>query len=56
MFDQFVEWERNRHDYARAWKERTGGKVLGCHFAIELTFLEGRKKIDGIDVQSVLTF
>jgi benzoyl-CoA reductase subunit C len=29
MFEQFVEWERNRHDYARAWKERTGGKVLG---------------------------
>jgi benzoyl-CoA reductase subunit C len=29
MFDQFVEWERNRHDYAKAWKERTGGKVLG---------------------------
>ncbi len=29
MFDQFVEWERNRHDYARRWKERTGGKVLG---------------------------
>ncbi len=29
MFDQFVEWERNRHDYARQWKERTGGKVLG---------------------------
>ena len=29
MFDQFVQWERNRHDYARQWKERTGGKVLG---------------------------
>jgi benzoyl-CoA reductase subunit C len=29
MFEQFVEWERNRHEYARAWKERTGGKVLG---------------------------
>jgi len=29
MFDQFVEWERNRHDYAREWKARTGGKVLG---------------------------
>ncbi len=29
MFEQFVEWERNRHDYARRWKERTGGKVLG---------------------------
>ena len=26
MFDQFTEWEHNRHDYARAWKERTGGK------------------------------
>jgi benzoyl-CoA reductase subunit C len=29
MFDQFVEWEKNRHDYAREWKARTGGKVLG---------------------------
>jgi benzoyl-CoA reductase subunit C len=29
MFDQFVQWERNRHDYAKQWKERTGGKVLG---------------------------
>ena len=23
------EWEKNRHEYAREWKERTGGKVLG---------------------------
>ena len=28
MFEQFEEWHVNRHDYARAWKERTGGKVL----------------------------
>ncbi len=29
MFEQFKEWYTNRHDYAKAWKERTGGKVLG---------------------------
>jgi benzoyl-CoA reductase subunit C len=29
MFDQFREWETNRHEYAKAWKERTGGKVMG---------------------------
>ncbi len=30
MFSQFKDWYENRHDYARAWKERTGGKVMGC--------------------------
>jgi benzoyl-CoA reductase subunit C len=29
MFEQLRDWETNRHAYARAWKERTGGKVLG---------------------------
>ncbi len=29
MFSQFRDWEQNRHDYAKAWKERTGGKVMG---------------------------
>ncbi len=29
MFDKLRDWERNRHEYAKAWKERTGGKVLG---------------------------
>ncbi|MGD2216082.1 MAG: benzoyl-CoA reductase, bzd-type, subunit N [Gemmatimonadales bacterium] len=29
MFEQLRDWEQNRHDYAKAWKERTGGKVLG---------------------------
>jgi benzoyl-CoA reductase subunit C len=29
MFDKLREWEKNRHEYAQAWKERTGGKVLG---------------------------
>ncbi len=28
-FDTLRDWERNRHEYAKAWKERTGGKVLG---------------------------
>ncbi len=29
LFDQFRDWYKNRHDYAKAWKERTGGKVMG---------------------------
>jgi len=29
MMESFGEWYDARHDYARAWKERTGGKVLG---------------------------
>jgi benzoyl-CoA reductase subunit C len=29
MFDQFKKWYENRHDYAKKWKERTGGKVIG---------------------------
>ena len=27
--DQFKQMVKNRHDYARSWKARTGGKVLG---------------------------
>ena len=29
MFEKFRDWEQNRHQYAKDWKERTGGKVLG---------------------------
>jgi len=29
MFGQFQGWFDNRHEYAREWKARTGGKVLG---------------------------
>jgi benzoyl-CoA reductase subunit C len=29
MFEKLRDWERNRHQYAKAWKERTGGRVLG---------------------------
>ncbi len=29
MFEQFKDWYENRHDYAKEWKERTGGKVIG---------------------------
>jgi benzoyl-CoA reductase subunit C len=28
-FDQFKKWYENRHEYAKKWKERTGGKVIG---------------------------
>ena len=30
MIEKFKEWYENRHDYARDWKARTGGKVIGC--------------------------
>ncbi|MFX1321420.1 MAG: benzoyl-CoA reductase, bzd-type, subunit N [Promethearchaeota archaeon] len=29
MFEKFKDWYENRHDYAKKWKERTGGKVIG---------------------------
>ena len=29
MFEQFKDWYENRHEYAKKWKERTGGKVIG---------------------------
>jgi benzoyl-CoA reductase subunit C len=28
LFDQFKSWYEQRHDYARAWKQRTGGTVV----------------------------
>jgi benzoyl-CoA reductase subunit C len=28
--ERFKSWVENRHQYARDWKARTGGKVLGC--------------------------
>lgn len=30
MFSKFETWYRDRHDYAKSWKEKTGGKVFGC--------------------------
>ena len=29
MVDRFRDWDKNRHTYAKAWKEKTGGKVVG---------------------------
>ncbi len=29
MFDQFKDWYENRHEYAKKWKKRAGGKVIG---------------------------
>ena len=33
-----------------------GGHVVGAAFAVELTFLNGRKRLDGVDVFSVLEY
>jgi benzoyl-CoA reductase subunit C len=37
LFDQFKDWYENRHDYARAWKARTGGQVVAtmCTYTAE---------------------
>lgn len=29
MITQFREWNNKRHEYAKSWKEKTGGKVMG---------------------------
>lgn len=36
--------------------ERLGGTVVGALFVIELTFLDGREKLDGTDVHSLITY
>jgi len=36
--------------------EKLGGRVLGIGFVVELTFLGGRRKLDGYDVFSLLQY
>ena len=36
--------------------QELGGKVEGLAFAVELTFLNGRKKLPGLDVFSLLQY
>jgi len=36
--------------------EQSGGIVAGLGFVVELTFLNGRKKLDGYDVFSLLQY
>jgi adenine phosphoribosyltransferase len=36
--------------------ERDGGKVAGLGFVVELSFLNGRKKLDGYDVFSLMQY
>jgi adenine phosphoribosyltransferase len=36
--------------------EHLGGKIVQCNFLMEIEFLNGRQKIAGYDVQSVLKF
>lgn len=37
MIEKFKDWDKNRHEYAKAWKEKTGGKVVGyfCSYTPE---------------------
>jgi adenine phosphoribosyltransferase len=36
--------------------EQLGAEVVGTCFIIELTFLEGRKRLDGTDVHALITY
>ncbi|MGH7252519.1 MAG: adenine phosphoribosyltransferase, partial [Nitrospiraceae bacterium] len=36
--------------------ERLGGTVVGLAFVIELGFLEGRRKLEGRELHSLLTY
>jgi adenine phosphoribosyltransferase len=36
--------------------EQLGGEVVGALFVIELTFLDGREKLDGTDVHALITY
>jgi adenine phosphoribosyltransferase len=36
--------------------EQLGGEVVGLLFVVELSFLNGRKKLEGYDVQSLITY
>ena len=36
--------------------ERLGGVVVGFSFLIELAFLEGRSRLDGYDVASLIRY
>jgi len=33
-----------------------GGEIVGVSFVIELDFLEGRKQLEGFDVQSLIRY
>ena len=33
-----------------------GGEVVGCAFVVELGFLEGRRRLDGLDVHSLVVY
>ena len=36
--------------------EQLGGTVVGCHFLLELAFLEGRERLAGYDVRSIIDY
>jgi len=36
--------------------ESIGGEVVGLGFVVELTFLEGRKRLDGYSVESLIKY
>jgi len=36
--------------------EGLGGTVVGCAFLVELAFLDGRRRLEGFDVHSLVSY
>ena len=36
--------------------EKLGGVVAGCAFLIELSYLDGREKLQGYDIRALITY
>jgi len=43
-------------DAIRRLVEQLGGEVVGACFIIELTFLGGREKLDGMDLHALIAY
>jgi adenine phosphoribosyltransferase len=41
---------------ARRLAERMGGEVVGAGFLVELSFLEGRARLPGLDIESLIRY
>jgi len=41
---------------ARKLVERAGGEIVACLFVIELAFLKGRQRLDGVPVEALLAY
>src|SRR3972149_4262074 len=59
MFEQFQEVVKDRHAYARKWKEKTGRKVVGyfcCYMPEEIAYAAGMLPVRIVDSHDPMDF